>query len=484
MTYAARVARNTIIQVVGKFAGTLLGFAVVAILTRALGQGGYGQYTTVFAYLGFFSVVADLGLYLVAVRELNQSREEPGKIIGNILGLRAVSAAFLLGLGVAIAAFFPYPPAVRQAIALGSLAFFFVAFNQIFVGVFQTHLVMHRLVAGELVGRILLLGGVLVVAHSGAGLLAIVGSVVLGSFANLLVTFAFARQLVPIRFRFDFQYWRRILIITLPLAISVILNLIYFRIDTIFLSLFRPAETVGLYGASYKVLEILVTFPNMFVGLILPALSASAFVDPERFRIVFQRSFDLLVLSALPILVGGWFVAEPLMRLIGGDAFTPAAPYFRLLLVAVVFLYFGSLSGHTIVAIHKQRQMVWGYLSVALLGVALYLILIPPFGAVGAAIGTIATEGTIMLIGYAMVLRTMRFPIGLGAAGKAILGSAALVISQLVLMGSPLLVRILVGIAVYAAALFLLRAVPPALLRELVSLRSQPEEPPAIGPQP
>jgi O-antigen/teichoic acid export membrane protein len=51
MSLTGQVGRNTIVQVTGKVLGTILGLIVIALLTRYLGTEGYGQYTTVIAYL-------------------------------------------------------------------------------------------------------------------------------------------------------------------------------------------------------------------------------------------------------------------------------------------------------------------------------------------------------------------------------------------------------------------------------------------------
>lgn len=479
MAFAARVARNTILQVGGKVAGAAIGLAVVAILTRYLHASGYGQYATVLAYVGFLSVIADLGLFLITSRELAQPGTDRERVLGNIVGLRLASAITILGLGALFAGFLPYPEVVRQGIALTTLAFLAVAVNQLLVAVFQVHLRMLPVVSGEIVGRLVLLGAAFYGATHGWSLLQLLGGQVAANFANLLITLIAAHRLVPVRPRFDPPEWKRILIETLPIAVSVVLNLIYFRIDTIFLSLMQPAAVVGLYSAAYKILEILTQFPAMFVGLVLPALSA-AYLEPERFRAIFQRAFEAVVLAAVPIVVGGMVLAEPIVRFINGSEFAPAAPYLRILVVAVGMLYLGSLSGHAIVAIRKQRTMVWGYLAVALLGVALYLVLIPRLSATGAAIGTVATETTIALIGYILILRTMHLRLKLAVPAKALVAGAALAGFLLLTPHLEVVLRIAAGALMYGVVLVLLRAVSWDFLREIVTRGNGVSEPGAV----
>ncbi|MFH0952233.1 MAG: flippase [Patescibacteria group bacterium] len=489
MSLAVSVARNTIIQIVGKVIGTILGFTVVILLTRYLGTEGYGQYTTIIAYLGFFSVIADLGLYLIVVREISKPGADEKYVVGNILSIRLIFAVAILAAAVLISFLMPYPPIVRIGIIVGTLSFLFVAVNQLLVGIFQKHLVMSRVVIGEIAGRLVLLGLVIWMVASGFGLLLIIGAVVAGSLTNLLVVMWFTRRFVRLSLRFDYAYWRKILIMTWPLAISVVLNLIYFRLDTVFLSIFQSSHDVGLYGAAYKVLEILVTFPNMFVGLILPILSYQAIKNREKFITVFQRSFDFLVIGALPIIVGGIILARPIILLVGGSSFVDATVIFQLLLIAIGFLFLGALSGHTIVAINKQRKMVWGYLTVATIGLVLYLVLIPRFSYYGAAVGTITTECLIALIGFVIILRTMKFRLKLAALAKSV--SASIIMAAALWLIYPYLyaledsfekvvtgrilatiIALAIGAAVYFIALLVMRGIPFSFIKEIIANRS------------
>ena len=99
------------------------------------------------------------------------------------------------------------------------------------------------------------------------------------SFIIFYSTFLFARRYIKIGLRFDFAYWGKIIKTTWPIALSIVLTLIYFKIDTIFLSLMKPAADVGIYGVAYRVLEVLIFFPAIFSGIMMPLLSRNAVTD-------------------------------------------------------------------------------------------------------------------------------------------------------------------------------------------------------------
>jgi len=473
MSLTGRVARNTIIQVIGKILGTILGLIVVGLLTRYLGTQGYGHYTTIIAYLGFFSVIADLGLYLIVVREISKKESDPKKVLGNVFSIRIIFAGVILALAAFIAFFLNYPLIVKQGILLGTLSYLFVALNQVMVGIFQKHLAMYKVALGELIGRVVLLSLVALFVALNYNLLFIILAVVCGSLTNFIVVYILAQKYVRIRFRFNFEYWKYILKETWPLAISVVLNLLYFRLDTVFLSLMKPASDVGLYGACYKILEVLVTLPNLFVGLVLPILSHWAFLNRDKFIDIFRRSFDFIILVTIPLVTGGFILARPLIVLIGGEEFAAAAPIFQILIFAVGFLFLGSLSGHTIVAINKQKKMVWGYLSVALLGIILYLTLIPFLSYYGAAIGTVVTEFCIMIIGYFIIIKTMRFKLPWKVFIKSLAASFAMAGFLYAARDFNLFIQLAIGAVIYLSVSYLLKSFTKREVLEVINISKE-----------
>ncbi|MBI3573082.1 MAG: flippase [Candidatus Kerfeldbacteria bacterium] len=471
--FSRAVGRNTMVQFAGKILGTVVGLVTAAMILRYLHPAGNGAYTTAMAYLGIFSVIADLGLYLILIRDISKPGADPDHVVGNLLALRWVSAFLVLGAGAGLVWIFHFTAPEKIAVLIGTGSFVAIAASQLLIGVFQSRLAMIYVTSAEFVGRLFLLGATWWVIHQHGTLTGIMVAVVIGSLANFLLLWLMVRRFVRLSLRFDWPYWRQTLRDTLPIAVSIVLNLIYFRADTIILRLYHSQYDVGLYGAAYKILEILNTFPIMFVGLILPALgSAFAGNDQERFRRVFQRGFDLLLMAAVPILIGGSILARPALVLLGQADYAATAPVLRLLLFAVAALYLSSLSGHTVTIIHRQRQMVWTYLTVAAVGMVIYFSLIPKFSLYGAATGTIVTECLMAIVGYILILRVMRFRLRLAIMPKLLLSGLVMAGVLWWLQASNVILAAAVGGLVYLAALLATRAIDPRTIMEIFSSRA------------
>ncbi|XOU94272.1 MAG: flippase [Candidatus Kerfeldbacteria bacterium] len=468
MSYTRKIAHNTIIQIIGKGISTVIGIVVIGMLTRYLGKGGYGQYTTIMAFLQFFGVLVDMGLYIILIKKISTPGVDEDKIVSNIFTLRLVSAVIFLGLAPLIVLMFPYPGIVKIGIAITTFSFLGITLNQVIVGVFQKHLRMIKVISAEVIGRIILVGGIYLVIRQDMGLLWVLGAVAAGSIVNFIFTFIFSRQLVHIKLAFDMAVWRGIIKETWPIALSIAFNLVYFKLDTIILSLYYSDEAVGVYGASYKVLEVLTTFPAMFAGLVLPLLAAAwVAMDREKFSRVLGKAFDAMIMIAIPLVVGTLFLAKPIMDLIAPE-FTDSSKILQMLIFATGIIFVGNLFGNTVVAINQQKKMMWLYLMVSIVSIVGYFYFIPKYSYFGAAGMTIFAELLVTIAAVSIVLYITKAKLSLTVFMKSILASGVMAGILYSLAGYNLFIMIIAGGLTYLAMMYITRAISRDVLHEIV----------------
>lgn len=469
MSYTRKIAHNTAFQIVGKGISTVIGIIVIGMLTRYLGESGFGQYTTVMAFLQLFGVLVDMGLYIILVKKLSEPTADHASIAGNIFTLRFLSAVVFLGLAPLVVLLFPYPSIVKVGVLVTTLSFLGVTLTQALTGIFQRYLRMDRVVIAEIIGRIALIATTYLVIVQQRSLLWILGTVVISSLLNFSVLFAFSRRFVRIRFRFDWPVWRSVIREAWPIALSIAFNLVYFKADTIILSVYYPDAIVGVYGSAYKVLEVLTTFPAMFAGLVLPLLAATWLSnDRERFKRVLQKSFDAMVMVALPLIVGTWFLATPVMALIAPE-FAHADTLLRILIFAAATIFIGNLFGNIVVAVNKQRTMMWLYLAVAAVSLAGYFWFIPRYSYYGAAGMTVASELMVTIAASIIVgLSTKVWP-RLQVVAKVLAACLGMAVVLFFLTKISWLLALLAGTGTYGVLLVAFRAITPETIREIIN---------------
>lgn len=424
MSLTKKIAYNTFIQVAGKIIATGLGLFALALMTRYLGPTGFGQYTTIVTFVSFFAIIADLGLTLVTVQMISTSKEDSNKVVSNLLSLRLISILLFLGLAPLISLFFPYEYNVKIGIIIAAISFIFPALNQILVGLFQKNLKMEAVSLSEVVSRIILVIGVYWAITKNDGLNGILWATVASAAVSFLILYLFSKRLVKIQLQIDLNIWKQIIKKTWPLAITIVFNLLYLKADILILSLFKNPEAVGLYGAAYKIIDVLTTIPFIFAGIILPILSVDwANKNPEHFNKILQKAFDVMVICAIPLVVGTQFLAEPIMRFVTGSDFSASSSILKILIIAIAAIFIGCLFAHAVIALDKQKQVIGAYIFTGLSSLLAYFFFIYHYSYLGAAAVTVYSEVIIALFSIYYVWKYSRFLPKLKIFFKALLSA-------------------------------------------------------------
>ena len=473
MSLVRKVAHNTLIQFVGKAIGMVLALVTVGLMLRYLGQTGFGQYATIIAYLSIFAIMADLGLYLVVTREIARKRVDQDKIVSNALTIKFFAGLIVLSIASVVVWFFPYDDLVKYGVLVGAFSFLFVLLNQTLIGVFQKYFAMYKVAIAEVAGRFVWLGVVILVIHFQASLLYMILGIAFSNFVNFLIVFLFSRKYVRVRPDFDFTEWKSIMRVAAPLAFSVVFNLIYFKIDTLFLSLMKPEQDVGIYGAPYKVLEALITFAAIFAGLLLPVMSKYFAENKKKFANIYKKGFDILVICVVPLIVGTLFLANPIMSFFGGEQFVESGTVLKILIFATGGIFFSHLFGNAAVACNQQKKLMWVYILTAGLAIALNLFLIPKFSYYGAAISTVASEVCVTLLTALVVWRVVGVGLSFKIFGKVLIATGAMALVLWGISDWNFFIQIIIAVLCYFAAAFLIKAISMETVIAVVKFKKE-----------
>lgn len=407
MSVSKKLAMNSVVQIGGKMLSMVIGLVTIKILTVQLGVTGFGGYTTILNFLLIFGIIADLGLYIVLTQEIaKEDTDKNNHDVSNIFTLRTVSAiTSIVIIGSLIGLLTNYDPEIKRLIALGGFGMVFMSMAQVFVGVFQTHLRTDYIVVGEVISRLTLMLGVITLSALGYFSLAnVIYIFVFSNFLQFAYTWFGANKYYIVRPDFDFRYWKYLLAQSLPLFIVIAFNLVYYKIDTLMLSLLQSQEAVGYYGVSYKILEILAVFPGMFVGLLLPIFTRHH-TNPKAFKALTRKAMLFIVSLAIPVFIGGLLMADEGILLVSDESFTDSIFPLRILFGGIFCIFISNLLSHILIGAKLQKKIMFISISGAALNVLLNAIMIPLYSFTGAAITTTVTEILVMIMYLVQVKR-------------------------------------------------------------------------------
>jgi O-antigen/teichoic acid export membrane protein len=400
---------------------------------------------------------------------ISDPHNDESKTLGNILGLRLTSALVFMSLAPLVAWIFPYPLIIKIGILIMALAFLFNQLTSILIGVFQKYLATSKTALAELTNKLVMFVLTALAIFLKQGFLIIILPSIIAGAINFFLLFYFAKRYIAFSFNFQFSEWKKIILRTWPIALTIALNLVYFKADTIILSVFRSPAEVGIYGAPYRILEVLINFSYLFLGLLLPLMTSYyAVKNIEGLKDIIQKGFNVLIIFTIPMIFGIYFLGVPIMVLIAGSRFVISGILLKILVLATAAIFIASLFGYAVVAIQKQKQMIKFYLANAIISLAAYLIFIPIYGYWAAAWLTVISEGFILLTAFWIVYKNLKFVPDLKILGKATFASLVMSAPLFFFPALNLFLQIGVASVIYFGVMYIIKGFSKGLILEII----------------
>jgi O-antigen/teichoic acid export membrane protein len=253
-------------------------------------------------------------------------------------------------------------------------------------------------------------------------------------------------------------------------GVSVVGLVVWDRSEVFFLGRFAAREEVGYYSLAFTLaLEARRFLPSAFGEALFPALSRLAGLRDEwGIGNAFVQATRYLAIIGLPLAVGGAVVARPIIALLFGAAYLPAAPVLVILFVSAGVVSLSHAAASVILVKEQYRFLVASSVALAVVNVALDLLLIPRWAAVGAAVANTLVQVAGVGVQLAFVVRLLRAPLPLGNLARCLAATllawapAAALAAWLPLPALPALaLRLLSFVVVYPVALALAGALVP-----------------------
>jgi O-antigen/teichoic acid export membrane protein len=396
------VLRNSMFGFAAQATLKVLSFAFSVLIVRNLGADIYGQYVAVVAFGAIFAIFSDLGLSPYLVREVARLRDlEDGKhriqsLYGSVIQLRLLLSLVTSGLVVAAAVITHRPPLMIGAIAFNSIGFFLYSFQGTGDAVLSGMERLDLSAGGKILNQVIFvsLGGVALLFH--LGIYGLVAAGLVGVVSLAVYSWGCLRRVEIYPNWLRTYDWRQLLRASLPFGlIGFALGLSY-KFDTVLLNLFRSNAETAYYNAAYNLVFSSVLVSNILNTALYPSLSRHAVVDPKMLPRIYGRAFRYLMMASIPIAVGGWVLAAPIVRFLYTDSFLPAVRALQVIIWVVPLMFASEFLGYVVVISDKEKQAARAVLVSTGANIAVNLLLVPRFGILAAAWMTVITEGILV----------------------------------------------------------------------------------------
>lgn len=403
---ARRIAKNTASLMVADAVSKGLLFLLIILIARNLGDVTFGKYSFAFAFTSLFAVFADFGLSTLTIREIARNREYAGKYLGNI-SLIKLLLSIITGIFIVISInLLDYPSDTILAVYFAGAYVIVNSFSQFFRAFFRAFEKMEYEAVTRITERILLFIAVASMLHFGYGLVPIISVFFIVSVFNFFVTIVLVlKRFVKPSYDIDPKLWKEIIKEALPFGLTAVFVVIYFKIDTIMLSIMINDATVGWYNAAYNIVDGLIfVIAGSLTGALYPLMS-NHYKSSNKIKEVFTKSFRLLFFVGVVVALIVTAFSDKIIFIIYGAEYANSVMALKILIWAFFIICISTVSSTLLNSAGKQKIVAIGTCLGAILNISLNLVLIPRYSLEGAAFATVITEVFGFLIYFYYVMK-------------------------------------------------------------------------------
>jgi PST family polysaccharide transporter len=461
---SARVLQNAAAAITGRGLAILFSTGAAILLARFLGVEKLGEYGAIYAYIGLFSWMATFGFEPVLIRELSRERNNASSLVHTTVVLSSIFSVGTIGVAMFLARWSGYTGFLWWLLALASLEFVLTPLHLPAV-IFQVDLRQWYAATINVARQGLWFAIIGVLWIFKAPLLFVVLARVFTALVESLMMWSWSRRFLHGDKTFLLKRARMLLTHSFPIAFTMLLGMIYMRIDQVMLHKMASDSALGQYVAAVKVSELFEMVPAALITSIVPLLSVS-FAQPQQFRSYIERSFRYLMVLAGGLCVTMTVGARTIIWILYGKQFLPAASLLAILIWSEVAVFFGSVVINALITSNQQGMLPLPTLLGAAVNIALNLVLIPRYGATGAAWATLISYTMAWMVFLLFIPKTRALAWQGLRHAFPIVGVALISVACVIRLPTIDIWRVVAALLLFVAGLWITRSIRRSDLKD------------------
>lgn len=366
---------------------------VIGLLTaRYLGPSRFGLIGYAAAYIGFFSSFCTLGLNSILVKEIIDNSDKEGEILGTSLFLRAFSSILsALAILCIVSLVDKGDETVIAVVGLSTIGMIFQTF-EVFNYWFQSRL-------QSKVSALVSLTAYIVMAVYKTFLLVTGKSVIWFALSTSVDYICIAVLLLMAyrkhggsRLRVSGKRGRMLLQKSCHFILPGLMVAVYAQTDKIMLKQMISAAETGYYSTAVTLCGVWCFVLSAIIDSMYPEITKAFAIDRNLFERRNKQLYAIVFYVSAIVSILITLLAEPAIHILYGKAFLPAVVPLRIITWYTAFAYLGVARNAWVVCENRQRYLIWVYTSAALSNVILNVLLIPRWGAAGAAMASLSAQ--------------------------------------------------------------------------------------------
>lgn len=420
-----RIRRNSIIFMVRNIMNVLFPLITFKYASNVILAEGIGAVNYSSAIIGYFSLIAQLGIYTYACAEgtiLRKNKSRFNIFFNQILTINLISTLISYACLFVFLSLSKNLNNYKIMILIYSVSILCntLGVEWLFVIYEDFIYITLRSIIFQFISLIFLF--LFVKSKNDTVIYLIIN--LFATSGSYLLNFAYAKKYVHLRLvslKSCFIHLKPILFIW----ISNVASLIYINADTIIIGTILGDSAVGIYSASTKIVRAICVPISTICTVSGPQISlAIGTSDYEKLNGLCQNVLNTLLFFALPGIVLLSLLAKTAILLISGPTFLEGIISLKILILDILLSPLnGFFVNQLLVPAHKEKKTMISLIIAAFFNIILDIILIPKYGINGAAIATVVSELIVLFVCFSDIKKIIDLKIVFKDSWKFIFAS-------------------------------------------------------------
>lgn len=390
---------NSAIYMIKTISTMLFPLITIPYVTRIIGVDGYGKVNFISSIMGYFVLLASLGISTYGIREgvrVKNDKKKFDSLVSELFTINIISTIvsysfFVLFIfisdkmqGYLMIAFVLSIKILLQPLSLEWI--YNVFEDYIFITV--------RTIIVQIVSLIVLF----VIVRNRQDICQYAIYLVVSSAGINVFNYIYSKKYCTIKIKCNKNMIYHVMPIFI-LFFASIASQIYVNADTTMLGFMKNDRAVGLYTAATNIYNMLRTILGALITVFSARLAYMFVDDRKKFNLLFGQLIQILIMLSVPISIGCIFLANDMILILNGGEYLKATTALKILSIALNFSVVGSFYASSVLIPSKQEKIILIATSIgAILNIGLNTIAIKYLGIYGAAITTCISEIVVMII--------------------------------------------------------------------------------------
>lgn len=395
---------NSVSILINRLTQSITTFILVASIARLLGAYELGQYLLAFSYYFMFMTLTSQGFKTLFTREISLKPDETSTYLvsGTILQLIfSIIGYFLL---VFIVYALPYSTDTSAVCYVMSLAIIPFSLSNITEAIFQAHEKMSIVAISTVPVYITRLLIMILAMNFKYNVIHLAGIFVVSEVLVLFIQWFLISKVTSYTLRINWKFiWQTAKASRTFLFIEGV-SVFQSRMQVLILSLFGGEIVVGLYSAISQLMQPFEIVTHSLVQAFFPRMSKAITLGKDEQRRMSEQVVEMLLLVALPFMIGLLFIGSDLLILIyQQQSFLGATSALHIISIGLFTTALTRPLSYALVANGFELINLWEVFITTMIGGIISVALVSKYQLIGAACAVLTTQ----IIGCAIYTYTV-----------------------------------------------------------------------------